>query len=277
MSTTPFLKWCGGKAGLLTQLYPLMPPDVRERRHVELFIGGGALFFAREDVHGAFIADANPRLIATYHAVRDHVEDVIGALETLDRAHRVDPQGAYYLARTRFNAMPKRESSIRLAAHFIYLNRTCFNGLYRENKGGGFNVPMGSYKNPTIVDHTGLRRCALALRDTTIEVSTFEVSAEWCTPNDFVYLDPPYEPVSRTAAFTAYGAAGFDQDDQRRLAATYRALDDRGCKVMLSNSDVPFIRELYRDYQIDTVQARRAINSDPTKRGPVGEVVVRNY
>jgi DNA adenine methylase len=275
MSTTPFLKWVGGKGGLLPQLYPLLPPDVQERRHVELFMGGAAFFFARRPRH-AILADTNPRLTATFMAVRDSVEGVIANLEELARRHAEDSKSAYYAARDRFNDMV-RVPSADLAAHFIYLNKTCFNGLYRENRAGEFNTPIGSYKNPTICDHAALRRASNALAGVTISNAPFEVVAEHCGPRDFVYLDPPYDPISPTAAFTAYAAGGFGRDDQARLARVFRWLDDRGARVMLSNSDTPFIRELYADFRIDTIHARRAINSDADKRGPVPEVVVRNY
>lgn len=274
VSSGPFVKWIGGKGSLLPQLTPLFPDDVSERRHVELFVGGGALFFARRPQH-AILTDVNDRLIRTYHAVRDSVDEVIERLTTFAASHAGDPQVTYYAARERFN---NDELSIpELAAHFIYLNKTCFNGLYRENKKGAFNAACGTYKNPAIADWATLRSASRALAGVAIEATTFEVAAERCGSCDFVYLDPPYEPVSRTASFTAYGAGGFDRDDQRRLASVFRWLDDRGCKVMLSNSDVPFIRELYEGFHIDTVQCRRAINCKGTARGYVSELVVRNY
>lgn len=274
---SPPIKWVGGKGGLLAQLLPLLPSDAGERRHAELFAGGAAMFYARAP-EAALLADTNHALIAMHTAVRDYTESVIFELSELERRHRADARATYYDARDRFNAMRAASwSEIDIAAHFIYLNKTCFNGLYRVNRKGAFNVPMGAYKNPKICDPDGIRKASVVLARATLTTLPFERAAESCSSGDFVYLDPPYEPVSRTASFVGYDAAGFTQDDQVRLRGVFRWLDDRGCKVMLSNSDVPFIRELYRDFKIDTVQARRAVNRDAAKRGPVSEVVVRNY
>jgi DNA adenine methylase len=160
---------------------------------------------------------------------------------------------------------------------FIYLNKTCFNGLHRVNRKGEFNVPVGSYKNPKILNEEGLYAASHALQNANLRCTGFESLLENAKPGDFVYFDPPYEPVSETASFTSYAQGGFSREDQIRLRDVYRALDRRGCKLMLSNSDVPFIRELYQHFRIDTVAAPRAINCNARKRGKVSEVVVRNY
>jgi DNA adenine methylase len=270
---SPFLKWVGGKGKLLPQLVPLLPPQVERMRHVEPFAGGAALFFARRPER-AVLADSNRSLIDTYLAVRDEVEHVIGHLETLSLSHA---SGSYYGVRERYNggrAQPRAER----AAMFIYLNKTCFNGLHRVNRRGEFNVPEGRYKNPRILDEAGLRAASRVLRQVEIRHAGFEEMIEYVRPGDFVYLDPPYEPVSETASFTAYAAGdGFSRADQTRLRDVFAELDRRGAKLMLSNSDVPFIRELYARWRIDVVAAPRAINCDVRGRGLVSEVVVRNF
>ena len=274
--TEPFVKWVGGKRKLLPQLEPLMPPAVERRRHVEPFVGGGAFFFARAP-HDALLCDVNPALVGTYEAVRDDVGAVITALGALARRHGKE---RYYAIRERYNAARTGErpvSQSSMAAMFIYLNKTCFNGLHRVNRKGEFNVPMGRYTNPRILDTDRLRMASASLQSAQIRCEGFEGLLRTARPGDFVYLDPPYEPVSRTASFTGYAKGGFSQDDQRRLRDVYAALDRRGCKLMLSNSDVPFIRELYAEWRIDVVQAGRAVNSNGAGRGKVDEVVVRNY
>lgn len=267
----PFLKWVGGKGRLLGQLLPLLPPGVELMRHVEPFLGGGALFFAQRPKR-ALLADVNPALVDTYCAVRDEVEAVVDALVSLARHHGVD---AYYRVRERFNAA--RAPRAERAAMFIYLNKTCFNGLYRVNRSGAFNVPAGRYAKPRILDPGLLLAASHALRHAHIEHASFEETLRLAHPGDFVYFDPPYVPASATANFTAYAADGFTGRDQERLRDVFRVLDRRGCKVMLSNSDVPLTRDLYREFRVDRVVAPRAINCDATRRGLVPEVVVRNY
>lgn len=241
-------------------------------RHVEPFVGGGAMFFARRPTR-ALLTDINPALVDTYHAIRDEVDRVIAALGELAAGHSKE---RYYQIRERYNR-GARLGSAKRAAMFIYLNKTCFNGLHRVNRKGEFNVPHGSYKNPRILNEGGLRAASQALRGADLQCSSFEGLLEHAKPGDFVYFDPPYEPVSATASFTSYARDGFSQDDQRRLSEVYRALDRRGCKLMLSNSDVPLIRDLYRGFEVNTVAAPRAINCDAAKRGKVTELVVRNY
>jgi DNA adenine methylase len=268
----PFVKWVGGKGRLLTQLEPLLPKGVEKRRHVEPFVGGGALFFARQP-RRALLSDVNERLVTTYLAIRDELPSVIRNLEALRRAHS---DASYYLVRERYNTA-SRISAAERAAMFIYLNKTCFNGLHRVNRRGHFNVPVGRYENPRIVDPEGLAAASRALRHADIRHAGFEELLLAAKPGDFVYFDPPYAPVSATASFTSYAEGAFGDAEQVRLRDVFRELDRRGCKLMLSNSDVPRIRELYRDFQVDVVAAPRAINCDAKKRGPVTEVVVRNY
>lgn len=266
------MKWAGGKSRLLSQLVPLLPPGVELMRHVEPFVGGAAMFFALAPSR-ALLCDINPALVNVYQSVRDHVDGVIAELERLSREHDAR---AYYRVRERYNRARKLEP-IERAAMFIYLNKTCFNGLHRVNQKGEFNVPMGRYKDPRILHADALRAASRRLQDASVRCAGFETLLTHARPGDFVYFDPPYEPVSDTASFTSYAQDGFGREDQLRLRDVYAALDRRGCKLMLSNSDVPFIRDLYRGFQLDTVSAARAINCNAKKRGPVQELVVRNY
>jgi DNA adenine methylase len=269
---TPFLKWVGGKGKLRHALSALMPPGVDLMRHVEPFVGGGALFFARGPER-ALLCDINSDLIATYEAVRDEVSELLAQLARLARGHGEE---RYYAVRERYNAR-KPKSRAERAAQFIYLNKTCFNGLFRVNRKGEFNVPMGRYANPNIADSEALLAASARLRHAELRCASFECLLSEARPGDFVYLDPPYEPLSRTANFTSYAQEGFSQEDQARLRDVFRELDRRGAKLMLSNSDVPLIRDLYRGYAIDVVMAPRAVNCDAKSRGPVRELVVRNY
>jgi DNA adenine methylase len=269
---SPFLKWVGGKGKLQKKFSALYPPGLALMRHVEPFMGGGALFFARAPER-ALLSDINRDLVQTYVSVRDEVELVLRHLAVLAKSH---DKAGYYVARERYNARDHATASER-AALFIYLNKTCFNGLYRVNKSGHFNVPMGRYAKPAIADASTLRAASRALARADIRCAPFEALVAEARPGDFIYLDPPYEPLTRTANFTAYAQDGFTQRDQTRLRDLFRELDRRGSKLMLSNSDVPFIRELYRGYQIDQIMAARAVSCDPDKRGPVAELVIRNY
>jgi len=214
--------------------------------------------------------DINPELVNVYCCVRDHVEALIDCL----KYHR-DRHGAdyYYQVRADVNGSP-----IERAARLIYLNKTCFNGLYRENSKGLFNVPMGRYKNPTICDVELLRATSAALRSTRIELSSFEaVLQDANSSKDFVYLDPPYHPISATSKFTSYNRYAFTENDQIQLRDTFVTLAERGVNVMLSNSDCPFVRDLYQDFTIYTIVASRAINSNAEKRGKITEVLVTSY
>lgn len=230
------------------------------------------MFFARRP-RRAMLCDVNHALMETYTAVRDDVEAVIAHLMPLAQAHCAE---GYYQQRERYNTETTLDRAER-AALFIYLNKTCFNGLHRVNRKGHFNVPIGRYVRPRILDPECLRAASRQLQGAELRTDTFEALLEQARPGDFIYFDPPYEPVSRTSNFTSYATDGFTRADQTRLRDVYAELDRRGCKLMLSNSDVPFIRELYARFRIDNVAAPRAINCNARKRGLVGEVVVRNY
>lgn len=295
----PFLKWAGGKRQLLAELRRCVPEGFRA--YHEPFFGSGALFFdlvQRGQVTGktACLVDNNADLMGCYTAIRDRVDEVIAWLQLLASAHRDNPMEAYYRVRDRlFNPARRlffapggqpRHYGAELAAMFIYLNRTGFNGLFRLNQRGEFNVPMGRYLNPTICDERNLRNAAAALQPANVALRTgeFDSILEIAAESDFVYLDPPYAPVSTTANFTSYTSAGFSDDDQRRLQKAVVGLAARGCHVVLSNSTAPLITELYATHsaarkvglRVHKVAAKRAINSDPSRRGKIAEYVITN-
>ena len=271
-ASSPFLKWVGGKGKLRHALAAALPSGVELMRHVEPFVGGGALFFSRAPER-ALLCDINADLIDTYQAVRNEVGLVLVHLTKLAQKHGPEH---YYKVRERYNRRRERSQAER-AAHFIYLNKTCFNGLYRVNRRGEFNVPMGRYAKPNIADAKTLYEASAGLAQADLRCAPFEALVAEARPGDFIYFDPPYEPVSRTANFTSYAQSGFSADDQARLRDVFRALDRRGAKLMLSNSDVPLIRDLYRGFRMDVVMAPRAVSCDASARGAVPELVIRNY
>lgn len=271
----PFLKWAGGKQQLLAQLEPLFPSALRN--YYEPFVGSAAVFFQLRRSgrlgNGVHLSDNNPDLVNAYAKVRDHVEEIIPLLEAHERLHCREH---YYRVRHQ-DRTEGALSPIEAAARLIYLNRTCYNGLYRVNSRGQFNVPMGSYHNPRILFAEELRAASAALQGVELAVREFEEVVRVAGPGDFVYFDPPYDPVSRTASFTAYTAGSFGDDDQQRLANVFARLTEKGCRCMLSNSHTPFTLALYQDFRVETVRAKRAINSKGGGRGEVDEVVVLNY
>ncbi len=263
---SPFLKWAGGKGRLLAQFQPLFPQ--RYGRYFEPFVGAGAVFF-HLNPEEAHLSDVNFELVNAYQVIRDHVDALIATLS--DYQHDKD---FYYALRAQD---PETLSPVERAARIIYLNKTCFNGLYRVNRRGQFNVPFGDYKNPRILDEAGLRAAHAALQNVSVTHQGFDAVLAEAKSGDFVYFDPPYHPLSPTASFTSYAADDFGPEDQIRLAAVFRRLDAKGVKLMLSNSDTPFIRDLYEGFHIQQVWAPRAINRDASKRKGVHEVVVTNY
>jgi DNA adenine methylase len=263
----PFLKWAGGKGRLIQQYIHYFPDEFKT--YYEPFLGGGAIFFYLLP-NRAVLADINPALANVYRCIRDDVEAVIVLLSQYQQRHSKDH---YYQIRSNPGS-----TQIEKAAQLIYLNKTCFNGLYRENSKGEFNVPFGQYKNPRVCHPDLLRSAAIALQSADIKVQAFEVILDHAkTAQDFVYFDPPYHPISPTSDFTAYSRHRFDQHDQRRLRDTFLELAQRGVKVMLSNSDCPFVRELYQDFQIHSIEAIRAINCNAKRRGKIMEVLVTSY
>jgi DNA adenine methylase len=264
----PFIKWAGGKGQLLSSLAAHFPPTEKTGRYFEPFMGGAAVFFHLQP-HHSFLSDSNIDLVELYKIVRDDVESLIDAL----RIHR-NKESYYYKIRAQ---NPATLSPVERAARLIFLNKTCYNGLYRVNSKGGFNVPFGSYLNPTICDVENLRAASLALRYAEISQSDFEQTVSSATKGDFVYFDPPYQPISRTSSFTSYTSGRFDDAEQERLANVFRSLAKRDCYVMLSNSDAPLIKELYADFHIYELLASRAINSKANGRGKIIELLITNY
>lgn len=270
----PFLKWVGGKRQLLAELESRVAEARPHGRYHEPFVGGGALFFelCGRDQLGRFkaeLSDNNSRLIEAYLGVRENVEEVIVLLESHKESHSKE---YFYAMRAQVPDTP-----IARAARVIYLNRTCFNGLFRENSKGEFNVPMGRYKNPSICDAPNLRAVSRALQRCRVQQRHFAEILNTAKAGDFVYFDPPYAPVSKTANFTGYHKGLFDEQSQRELAGVFDELTRRNVKALLSNSDAALIHELYRKHRIETVMASRIVNSNAEKRGKVKEVLVRNF
>jgi DNA adenine methylase len=272
----PFLKWVGGKRQLVPELLktvvsarPAWGTEGLRGHYYEPFLGGGALFFALR-VHGwygsATLGDSNDRLVRTYMGVRDDVEAVIEGLRS-----KVYDKDAYLHERSR--EIDHREDT-DVAVWMIYLNKTGFNGLYRVNAKGEFNVPFGRYTNPTICDDVNLRACAKALHHTKFLIGDFEKTVRSAERGDLVYFDPPYVPVSKTANFESYTKDGFSMEDQRRLRDCAWKLRERGVHVILSNADTAAVRDLYARFACRRVEARRAVNSDASKRGNVGELII---
>ena len=283
MSARPFLKWAGGKGQLLTELTRRIPP--RFVRYHEPFVGGGAFFFSLWSsgrlTRGGVLSDYNRDLIACYRTVRDHAEELIAKLLE-HKAHAHDR--AYFYDIRAWDRQPgfEQRSQVDLAARMIFINRTCYNGLYRLNNKGKFNAPFGHYKNPLIVDVENMHEVSRALQDVELKVGDFADVLDRAEPGDFVYFDPPYAPVSPTASFTHYTGFGFGEGQQRRLADVFRQLAERGCYVMLSNSYTDLTREIYSPAAIPglsaaTVRASRKINCDGAKRGYVDELIACSY
>ncbi len=276
----PFIKWAGGKGQLIPELSRRLPQ--RFRHYHEPFVGGGALFFHLYNRgllrDGVTLSDYNAELILCYEVIRDDVESLITALRWHHR-NRLDPH--YFLDVRSWDRRPdfNQRSKIERAARTIFLNRTCYNGLYRLNRKGQFNAPFGYYKNPLICDPENLRAVSAALRYVELRVSDFGDVLHHAEPGDLVYFDPPYVPTSPTASFTHYTGQTFGPDDQRRLATLFAMLGERGVYAMLSNSSTPLTRELYAAHAVSssTVYASRKINCDGNKRGNVEELIVCTY
>jgi len=272
----PFVKWVGGKRQLLKQfrdlgLYPPEDFDPITNTYFEPFVGGGAVFFDLLP-ETAYLSDLNNELVVTYNVIKNDVENLIKSL----KKHKLDKE---YFLKIRAQS-PEKLSDLNTASRFIYLNRTCFNGMYRVNSKGGFNVPFGKYTNPLICDENNLRKASKALKNVEIKKQDYKEVLKTAKKGDFIYFDPPYYPVSKTASFTSYTSESFLDKEQIELRDTFVELHKRGCFVMLSNSDTPFINKIYSEpegLRITKVQAGRAINSDASKRGKITEVLVTNY
>jgi DNA adenine methylase len=269
-----FLKWAGGKLQLIEQLESLFPRNFNN--YYEPFIGSGAIFFyvkSKLKPNKVILSDTNDELVNCFVVVRDKPSELVELLLKHKKKHSKE----YYYAIRRIKS--DSLDSANRAARMIYLNKTCFNGLYRVNSKGQFNVPLGDYVNPSIFHKNTLFRASQLLQGVHLEVMNFEKVLDFAGKDDFVYFDPPYIPVSKTSSFTRYSRSDFSVNEQKQLSEVFRILDSRGCYVMLSNSDHALTRELYRDYDKNTikVRAKRLINSVGSRRGAINELIVTNY
>ncbi len=271
----PFVKWVGGKTQLIPELTKRIP-EIRGR-YYEPFLGGGALFFhIQSELNSSqgCISDINSDLIAAYKAVKNSLQELIDSLQE----HRYEKDYFYEIRELDRKPEYSTLTEVKKASRLIFLNKTCFNGLYRVNKKGQFNVPFGSYKNPSIFSEENLLACSQALQKTEIHNVSFETIASTAQPGDFVYFDPPYIPLNASSNFTEYNQNGFDLKSQQMLRDVCLALDERGVNFLLSNSSSPLVYELYENhFEIELVDASRAINSKGNKRGKVKEVLIKNY
>jgi len=282
----PFLKWAGGKGQLLAEINKRLPLQLQTGEidtYFEPFVGGGAVFFhiaqKYPDIKRFFLFDINPDLVFCYNAIKDKVDQVIRELSSLQQEYqkkRTKHKDFYYQIRTEFN-------SDRSPAKLIFLNKTCYNGLYRVNKAGLFNVPSGDYKNPTICNEDNLRSVSSVLQKAEIIFCDFEQCRDNITETTFVYLDPPYRPLSPSAGFTSYSKEDFRNDEQIRLAEFCKEINRRGAKFLLSNSDPKnedpedhFFEDKYEGFEIERVKATRAINCKASGRGQINELIITN-
>jgi DNA adenine methylase len=302
LKARPFLKWAGGKTQLLLELEKRLPSNILDEgvisRYVEPFLGGGALFFylkARYTVEESFLLDANPELVMAYRVVQKDHRDLVRILTEMETHHLAmsekERKSNYYQIRDCYNeegpAIDYQNYSsdwVKRTAFLIFLNKTGYNGLFRLNKRGKYNVPFGRYHNPTICDEANLQLVHEALQKTELLCADFTLAGEFIEKKTLVYMDPPYRPLNRTSYFTDYSATGFNEEDQNRLAQFYQDMDQRGSHLLLSNSDPKnedptdeFFDKLYQDYHIERVAAKRNINSDKGGRGIINELIVRNY
>lgn len=271
----PVVKWVGGKRQIIDEIIKYVPDSFST--YYEPFLGGGAVLFELQPKK-AFVNDINEELMNIYEVIKDNVDELIEGL----KRHKIKNDKAYFYEireldrdREQYNLL----TPVERASRIIYLNKTCYNGLFRVNKSGEFNAPFGNYKNPNIVNETTLRAVSAYFNKAKIRFTCqdFEDDLKWSRKGAFVYLDPPYDPVSETASFTGYDKGGFDRNEQIRLKKTCDKLNKKGIKFLLSNSATDFIMDLYQDYKIEIIQAKRAINSKADKRGNVDEVLVMNF
>lgn len=300
-NTKPFLKWAGGKSQLLNELCDRLPPNINDttiESYVEPFIGGGAMFFhlkSHYTIKEAALYDINQELIVAYKVVKKDPHELIDILEELEKEYlginTVEGRSDfYYKIRDTFNSQLSvlkgsyKKQWVDRVAHLIFLNKTCYNGLFRQNSKGEFNVPFGKYKNPTICDETNILRVSKALKGVKLSCGDFEKSGMEIKKGTFVYLDPPYRPLNTTSSFTGYAKEGFDDADQERLSKFFRTMSERGAQLMLSNSDPrnesrqdKFFDKLYNGFKISRVEASRMINCNAEKRGKISELIITNY
>ena len=291
----PFIKWVGGKGQLLPEISKLYPVELGKtiNKYAEIFIGGGAVLFdilSKYRLDEVYISDKNLELINTYKTIRDNVDILIKSLKEMENQYvpmnNEDRKVYYYEKRSEYNNLKINieENNIRKAALFIFLNKTCFNGLYRVNKKGEYNVPMGAYKNPKICDEENLKNVSLALKNVKIIYADYRESKDFIDDNTFVYIDPPYRPLNITSSFTSYTENDFSDKEQIELANYIDSLNEKGAKVVISNSDPKnsnendnFFDDLYKNYNINRVKATRMLNSNASLRGSINELLITNY
>ena len=291
--TKPFVKWVGGKGQLLNEIRKKYPAELGKsvNKYAEPFIGGGAVLFDvlnKYTLDEIYISDINQELIHTYVTIRDNVDELVRVLHEIETeylpSNNDERKSIYYEKRDRFNILKaKSDQPLELAALFIFLNRTCFNGLYRVNSKGGFNVPQGSYTNPCICDEYNLRAVSQKLQSVTIVCGDYKLAADFIDNKTFAYFDPPYRPLTATANFTSYAQDGFCDATQAELASFINRMSDKGAYIAASNSDPKNVDEqdnffdiLYSAHKISRIKASRAINSNSTKRGKVSELLIAN-
>lgn len=275
----PFVKWAGGKTQLIGLLNQHLPKQFNH--YIEPFLGGGALFFSlinnKRMLFKSSLSDNNKELINSYLVIKNNIDELTELLKEYEIQYKKDQEKFYYYLRDIKNV----SDGVENAARFITLNKTCYNGLYRVNKSGWFNVPIGRYKNPKICDEVNLRKISQTLTKTDTIVFTDDyrnsININKVDENSFIYLDPPYDPINSTSSFTAYTKKGFGKSDQIELSLLFRKLSDRNCKVIMSNSDTSLVRQLYRAFDIVSVSTKRQINSVGTKRTNHQEVIIKNY
>ena len=292
----PFVKWAGGKGSLIPQLrnfYPFELENETINKYVEPFVGGGAVLInilQKYDIKEAYAFDINIDLINCYNVIKANVEDLINELSIKEneflKIGDEERQKYFYNIRKEYNSykIKENELSIKRAAEFIFLNRTCFNGLYRVNKNGEFNVPCGKYKNPTICDSKNLRNLSFLIRNVEFQYGDYKKSEKYIDSNTFVYFDPPYRPLSITSGFTSYTKEDFSDENQKELANYFKELDEKKAKLMLSNSnpkntnrDDNFFEEIYKGFNIKEISAKRMINANAKGRGEISELLITNY
>lgn len=292
----PFVKWAGGKGSLLNQLnkyYPLELKNGKIECYIEPFVGGGAVLIdilQNYKINEAYAFDINENLINSYNIIKNNVNELIYNLKILEKEYLSLEKDArkeyFYNIREQYNSykLDKDEKSLQKAVEFIFLNRTCFNGLYRVNKNGDFNVPMGNYKNPTICDEENLKALSRLIRNVKFQYGDYKASQECIKKNTFVYFDPPYRPLNVTSGFTSYTKEDFDDENQKELALFYKNLSNRKVKVMLSNSNPKntdkedcFFENIYKGFNINEVYAKRMINANSNGRGEISELLITNY
>lgn len=292
----PFVKWAGGKGSLIPQLNNFYPYELKNgiiERYIEPFVGGGAVLIdilQKYDIQEVYAFDINIDLINSYNVIKNDVEELIINLKQMETEYlqleQEERKNYFYNIRDEYNnyELEENEQNVQRAAQFIYLNRTCFNGLYRVNKNGKFNVPVGSYKNPTICDEENLRQLSQLIQNVQFQYGDYSRSMEYVTENTFVYFDPPYRPLNVTSRFTSYTKEDFNDDNQRELAEFYRELNEQNVKLMLSNSNPKntnkedtFFDNIYQGFNINQIQASRMINANSSGRGKISEILVTNY